>query len=460
MSSFAALKAQSEVIVSHEPHDVRVIDDGNAALQVRLDMVARAQHSIDVEYYIYGLDQAGRMFTQAVVNRIHELKVQGRTLRVRYLIDYYGYGGTPEFDAYHAAELVKEGVEFRYFNRSDLKKFWIVSHRNHRKLLVIDGNEVVTGGRNLSDDYFDLAHSYTFMDRDIWVKGAIARSVDESFTEFFDNKISSPVEAPKSNDDGYSNQVASAKEFLSVTENDRRNRETLEKVARVQLESIPTHRVHSIGFVSDRPGKESQDREMTPFLVASLDQAKSFVEVENYVFMPHGDLAAAFDRLLERKVAFRILTNGYASQDPEDETTTFLSVPHQLKFAKRGLKIDHFQGVALSDQLLSDEKVRESKWGLHTKSWIIDGNKSFIGTPNIDPRSMNLNCEDGIVVYDDSDVAHEIQRSIQRRRESSLRLESTGLYANGHDPTLDLDPDTARELRRKRLFNKLLESEY
>jgi putative cardiolipin synthase len=100
-------------------------------------------------------------------------------VRVRILVDF----SAPVFELKPAyARLLGEaGVKVRYYNTSAMYRLVSIQHRSHRKLLIIDGDTVLTGGRNIANDYFDLSDHYNFLDSDLEVSGPIVKSVLESF---------------------------------------------------------------------------------------------------------------------------------------------------------------------------------------------------------------------------------------------------------------------------------------
>lgn len=78
------------------------------------------------------------------------------------------------------------------FNK--LKKFATdfrgANQRMHNKTFVVDSKIVITGGRNIADEYFDYDHEYNFRDRDVLLLGKIASDVHNSFEQFWNSPLS------------------------------------------------------------------------------------------------------------------------------------------------------------------------------------------------------------------------------------------------------------------------------
>ena len=76
------------------------------------------------------------------------------------------------------------------------------NQRMHNKTFIVDGKVVITGGRNIADEYFDYDHEYNFRDRDILLLGNVTNTVKTSFNQFWNSDLSEDVntvvdDAPK-----------------------------------------------------------------------------------------------------------------------------------------------------------------------------------------------------------------------------------------------------------------------
>jgi phosphatidylserine/phosphatidylglycerophosphate/cardiolipin synthase-like enzyme len=65
----------------------------------------------------------------------------------------------------------------------------VFQHRSHRKLLIVDGETVLTGGRNIANEYFDLSDRYNFLDSDFEVSGPIVKTVLGSFDVYWNSRL-------------------------------------------------------------------------------------------------------------------------------------------------------------------------------------------------------------------------------------------------------------------------------
>lgn len=176
-------------VTSTEPHQMRVINSGLAALYAGVDMIRRAQDSLELEYFIFNPDKGGRIILKELV------KAAERGVRVRVLIDKSL--AVFVLDKFYAEVLKEKGVELRYYNAAPLIAISSSQFRNHRKLMVMDGIEAITGGRNIADEYFDLSEKFNFLDRDAWIAGPIVKPMLETFDKYWKDAITQVPKKPK-----------------------------------------------------------------------------------------------------------------------------------------------------------------------------------------------------------------------------------------------------------------------
>lgn len=145
----------------------RLHADGTQALTALLALVTQAEHSLEVGTYLLGHDAVGREIADALAAAAR------RGVRTRLLLDWVGSLKTPRAQL---RALREAGVEVRRFmpllhnprqGRTNL--------RNHRKLVVADGAQVWSGGRNLADEYFlDRPGRSAWVDLSFVVEGPVA----------------------------------------------------------------------------------------------------------------------------------------------------------------------------------------------------------------------------------------------------------------------------------------------
>ena len=240
---------------STAPHLLTHYDQGAASFQRRLELIASARTSIALEFFIYDVDDASRLITQALIKKARE------GVQVRILVDF----SAPVFQLKPAyARLLGEaGVKVRYYNTSALYRLVSIQHRSHRKLLIVDGETVMTGGRNIANEYFDLSDRYDFLDSDLEISGPIVKTVLESFDVYWNSRLATePVPDPRPN--------AEAATFVLPTERDAALIEKLRAAGESYRQSHKTHECRDVRFVTDFPNHGEASRNVFNAIVEEL----------------------------------------------------------------------------------------------------------------------------------------------------------------------------------------------
>jgi phosphatidylserine/phosphatidylglycerophosphate/cardiolipin synthase-like enzyme len=166
-------------------------------------MVARAwlsdaaEQTIDVQYFIFTADNVG------LIALDHLVRAADRGVRVRLLVDdlmveadgdeLIALDAHPNLTIriYNPATNVGKRLPGKLFSlTTDFRGF---NQRMHNKTFIVDGRVVITGGRNIADEYFDYDHEYNFRDRDVLLLGGVSADIQRSFDEFWESDLSVPV---------------------------------------------------------------------------------------------------------------------------------------------------------------------------------------------------------------------------------------------------------------------------
>ena len=122
---------------------------GELGYQAMLEELEKAQRIIFLEYFIVS---AGQMW-----DGIHEILRRKAKEGVDVRLMYDDFGSMNNHPKGFRSQLTREGIQVRPFNRIDprISNFYM-NYRDHRKILVIDGNVGFTGGVNLADEYINV----------------------------------------------------------------------------------------------------------------------------------------------------------------------------------------------------------------------------------------------------------------------------------------------------------------
>src|SRR5690349_5484894 len=133
-----------EDVVTESPlvlgNKVRLLRDGPATYRTMYQAIRAAKRHINLETYIFEDDAVGRQLIKLLVSR------QRHGVQVNVIYDSVGSAHTPS----HFFEPLKAAggrvLEFNPVNPMKAHGQWVLDHRDHRKLLIIDGQSVFTGG--------------------------------------------------------------------------------------------------------------------------------------------------------------------------------------------------------------------------------------------------------------------------------------------------------------------------
>ncbi len=433
-----AQAAEPSIFKTNEPQELSILNSGSLSLQKRLDMIASAKRSIEVEFFIYNIDQAGRLFTQALVKKARE------GVRVRVLVDY----GWPvaKLDKFYATVLTKNGVEVRYYNPHVSFELFKGQFRSHRKALIIDDSEAMTGGRNIADEYFDLSIDYNFIDRDIHVRGSVALAMRRSFDRFWMSEMTQVAEMatlPKSpyietqhptraeeSRRRFQSEMARAQDYLITNQQDRDVLKAVRAVAIADRKNVQTRVCRDTIFAADMPGIGENRRVLFNEIQNQLREVKSSVHIESpYFVTTKKNGINLFLGFLRNKVDVTVYTNSLHSTDAIYTTATFY--PRIGEMIEAGMNAFIYKGQSLQNQSYISEAVKNARWGIHAKSAVLDSKTTIVGTFNVDPRSSNINAEMAIICRDNPTLAADVLNSMKVHEQHSVQLDKNGDPVDG-----------------------------
>jgi putative cardiolipin synthase len=419
-----------------------IIESGSMALQARIDMIRRAQKSIDVEYFIYNTDMAGKIISRELV------EAAKRGVKVRILVDH----SLPIFklNEYYADALARFGIEVKYYNTAPLIRISTVQFRNHRKILLIDDTEVITGGRNIGDDYFNLSTKFNFNDRDLHVTGPIVKVVKDSFDAFFKKKISKTPAKPyfaelvgESETERnarwkvYNTNLEKAARFLQETPEEIAVREKTKAISHAVMLNKRWHDCHHTTYSTDAPGANFFSR-LNPnydmkyrFLRKTLYDKISVIDKSILIsspYMLHNRHSKNLLKELRKKnVDVTIYTNSLASTDAiYVAANLYLDL---FRWRRQGINIFLHDGNWSGVEEGLDEDIKKSKWGTHDKTQIYETStysELMVGTYNIDNRSSFYNTEMAMFCRGNDELVDEARHYILKQKTQGITINEDG----------------------------------
>ena len=157
---------------------IELYTEGDALFEAMLAQIGRAKKKVWMETYIFADDEVGQRFAQALSDKAKA------GVEVRLLVD--ALGSLFQFYRTLGPMLEASGVEVRHFHRWHWREPLRYNRRDHRKLLVVDGEKAFLGGFNIhrqsSQRYFGVTR---WRDTHASFQGHLARQADELFDAFW-----------------------------------------------------------------------------------------------------------------------------------------------------------------------------------------------------------------------------------------------------------------------------------
>ena len=405
-ASTALGRSTGELLKAHPGQSgFRPLPNGVDALVVRMILAELAERSLDVQYYIWRGDLTGRLFANAL------LRAADRGVRVRILIDDVG---TRANDDLLLALDSHRNVEIRLFNPvasrafrglGVLTDFSRVNRRMHNKAFVADNQRAVLGGRNIGDEYFDAHGGVVFSDLDVETLGPAVADVSKAFDDYWNAPMSIPIAALT----GRSGQAASLNALradLAAFVESQRDSPYVSQ-ARSTVAQRLAERADGLFWgrallAVDDPAKvtrapEDAEGHLLPQLGIVARQMRSELLIVSPYFVP-GDAGVAWLRgVSARGIRVTVLTNSLAATDVGAVHAGYSKYREALLDA--GVRLYEFKpgAIAYGGAGGKNRKTSGSSASLHAKTFVFDRRAVFIGSLNLDPRSMQLNTEIGVV---------------------------------------------------------------
>jgi phosphatidylserine/phosphatidylglycerophosphate/cardiolipin synthase-like enzyme len=431
---------------------VYVLEDGSGSMVARAWLTEYAEKTIDIQYFIFSTDNVGLIACDYLV------RAADRGVKVRILVDDIMVDAEIEdilTFASHKNITVKvynPGVNLGKNLFQKISEFATdfrnANQRMHNKTFTVDGKVVITGGRNIADEYFDYDHEYNFRDRDVLLLGKASEVVNTSFEDFWNNDLSqevssilksdqSEIEYPENRFDKLHEYACDPSNFWpQVRERIKNLPETFNEIRN----SGSLVWLDDVQFISDIPSKNDGSQGLkgggvtTSALMDLIKNAKSSIEIQTPYLITTELGRDLFKNASDRGVKIRILTNSLASTDNIEAFSGYQK--DRAELLETGVRIFEFRPDAAERKKIMTGELQEKLnhepiFGLHAKSMVIDNQITVIGTFNLDPRSANLNTE-CIVILDSEKIA----KGVLKGMEIEFQPE------NSWETTFDFNPDS------------------
>jgi len=347
---------------------VTLLIDGPATYAAMFKAIENAKDHINLETYIFEDDEVGRRFADLLLEK------QSEGVQVNLIYDSLGCLNTPNafFERLRKGEI--QTLEYNPVNPAKARKGWLLTHRDHRKILIVDGAVAFTGGVNISRVYSSSSLSAgeyekklegAWRDTHVQIEGPAVAELQKLFLDTWAREKG--PELPK----------------------------------RDYFPALKREGSDLIEVVGSTPGQENRITYI--MYVSAFVYAQNFIHMTNPYFVPDKQTLKALADAAERGVDVKIILPGIS-----DEATVFYAGrSHYTHLLKSGVKLYERRPAML-----------------HAKTAVIDGIWSTVGSTNMDLWSFLRNDEVNVIILG-GDFAAEMEAMFEKDIEEShqIRLE-------------------------------------
>lgn len=348
-------------------NQVTLLQDGRATYTAMFKAIAQAKDHINLESYIIEDDAIGQEFSTLL------LAAQARGVQVNMIYDSVGGFNTPKafFERLRQAGIAV--LEFNPVNPLQAKGAWLINNRDHRKLLIVDGRTVFLGGINISS---------------VYSSGSVVRrpgKPDQSAVAWRDTDLQ--IEGPV---------VAEFQKMFMETWRKQHGPAMAERAYFPTLTAQGKDIVRAIASTPDDPYSQ-----IYLTLISAIGNAEKHVHLTNAYFVPDPQLLTALTSAATRGVSVKLVLPSHS----DSQLVFHAGRAHYEGLLKGGVQIFERQGELL-----------------HSKTAVIDGVWSTVGSTNLDWRSFLDNDEVNAVILG-REFAAQMQAMFDKDLAASIRIE-------------------------------------
>ncbi len=316
---------------------LELLENGDAIFPAMLAAISSARETVNFEAYIFWSGEVGTRFRDALADRA------AHGVAVRVLLDAVG-SPRGSLKASDVDTLRRAGCRVEFFHSTKPWMLWVVNHRNHRRVLVVDGTVGFTGGVGFADQWRGDADSREhWRDTQVCVEGPAVRGLQRAFQENWSEATGEPLVGA---------------EFFPA----------LPQIASTSVAVVPSSPLAAMSGAGR-------------VYAISLAAAVKEIWIANSYFLPDETTAGLLIAAVKRGVDVRVMI---PSDEQDDVPATKAAGRSSFgPLLEGGVKFFEYQPTMF-----------------HLKTMVVDGIFSTVGSANFDDRSFHLNEEVNLFVYD------------------------------------------------------------
>lgn len=353
-------------------NSVTLLMNGQEKFDDMFKAIKQAKSSVHLEYFNFRNDSIASLLFDILVEKVK----QG--VEVRALFDGFGNDSNNRpLKRKHLDKIRNGGVEIYEFDPVNFPWVNHVFHRDHRKIVVIDGKIAYTGGMNVADYYIEGTEVVgEWRDMHCRIEGDAVNTLQEIFLKIW-NKVSGQ-------------NIHGAKYYRGFHD--------AEYINGLKEDVCQTSGKKTVGIINREP--RTTNGIIRKFYTDAINFAKDSIKLVNPYLTLNRTLKRALRKAVKRGVKVEIMVSSH-SDIPLTPDCVFYNVH---KFMKHGVDVWIYE-----------------KGFHHTKVIMVDGLFCTVGSANLNARSLNFDYEANAVILDKC-TTKELDNMFERDKKDSFKL--------------------------------------
>ena len=353
----------------------RILSDEYSALTVRNNLMRDARKEMLFCTYIIEGDEVGYNNLKLMADAAK------RGVQVSMILDGMGERVPAEMLLY----MKDQGVQIKIYNKKSWKRPFMIYRRMHGKMLVVDGQYCLIGGRNMKDQYYLMDSVGNFLDREVLIRSETAvEEARKHFYEMWEHEVlCTDLKGTFNPADRKQCQLLLDSAAISV----RRQMPHLREVRgadKVSLSNVVQPTANPVQFVYPSFTRQKKgrirrsnriDRRVTHALQGLIAAADSTVDIETSYFLLTRSWFKCLKAAHKRGVRIRVITNSDLSNDLPIIQAIYAN--RRGRYRRAGIQLYEYCGART----------------VHLKTLTIDKQVAMIGSYNLDKSSEKFNTE-------------------------------------------------------------------
>lgn len=346
-------------------NNLKILKSGREKFIDLFQQIEKAKHHIHLEYFNFRNDSIANALFEILERKAKE------GVEIRAMYDAFGNSSNNQpLKKKHIKAIREKGIEIVEFD--PIKFPWInhVFHRDHRKIVVIDGRIGYTGGMNIADYYITgLPEIGEWRDMHIRIEGDAVNDLQDIFLNMWNR---------------CTKQDIGGNEYYST----------------LSISDSTQHPNKKVAIVDRHPRKTN--KAMRRIYAKAIESAENKVQIINPYFTPTRIIKKAIKKATEKGVDVEIMIPGKSDIGFTPDAAFYIA----NRLRKKGAKIYIYNG------------------GFHhSKIMMVDSTYCTVGSTNLNSRSLRFDYEVNAFIFDD-ETTEELISIFQEDKEDSTLLTS------------------------------------